>query len=574
MVLKLNRWKTSLAFLLLIFIVIFCGIQCQPQPPGSIIVNSAAIACAEPHAAAAGLQILERGGNAVDALVTVAFAMAVTYPRAGNIGGGGFLLYRPADGATEAIDFRETAPAAASYDMYWDDNGSPLPEKSLVGALAPGIPGTVRGLYLSHQKFGTLPWKDVLQPAVQLAREGFPVSENLSSLLKSRKKKFKQFPESYRIFFPRNKPLQPGEILQQEDLARSLELIAAQGEDVFYNGEIADKIVSAVHKYGGLFTKEDFANYRAVERSPVKISYHNHDIYSMPPPSSGGLVLRGILNTLENINPAKTCAHNSADYIAYLSEVEKHWYAKRNVYLGDPDFVEIPLQVFTSAETAAEVAQNVSVNQPRPSRELPEFSRLFSTREEQRETTHISILDASGNAVAMTYTLNGYFGSYLVAEGTGILLNNEMDDFAAKPGFPNLFGLVQGWTNAVEPGKRMLSSMTPTIVEKDGVLVGILGTPGGATIITSVLQVVLNKIDYRMTLDEALSAGRFHHQWLPDSIYYEKGKILPETLKELKNRGFKFKPTGRIGDIHAIWRSGSGWEVCSDPRGTGFPVGY
>jgi gamma-glutamyltranspeptidase/glutathione hydrolase len=573
-VLKLNRWKTRVAFLLLIFIAIFCGIQYQPQPPKSIFVNSAAIACAEPHAAAAGLEILERGGNAVDALVTVAFTLAVTYPRAGNIGGGGFLMYRSAEGAVEAIDFRETAPAAASYDMYWDSSGNPAPEKSLIGALAAGIPGTVRGLYLSQQKFGTLPWRDVLQPAINLARAGFPISENLSTLLKSREEKFKQFPESYRIFFPRNKLLQPGEILRQEDLARSLALIAEQGDHVFYNGEIAGKIVAAVQKHGGIFAKEDFANYRAIERTPVKISYRDFDVYSMPPPSSGGLVLHGTLNTLGRINLAETYAHNSADYIAYLSEVEKQWYAKRNVYLGDPDFVEIPLAVFTSGDSAAKVAQNVFPGRPRNPQDLPEFSRAFSTPKEKRETTHISILDASGNAVAMTYTLNGYFGSYLVAEGTGILLNNEMDDFAAKPGSPNLFGLVQGWVNVVEPGKRMLSSMTPTIVGKEGELVGILGTPGGPTIITSVLQVVLNKIDYRMTLDEAMSAGRFHHQWLPDSIYCEEGKISPETLEELEKRGFKFKQTGRLGDVQAIWKSGSGWEVCSDSRGTGFPVGY
>lgn len=570
--LNLSPKRTIISLFALL--LLFGSISCQQQPPKSITVSSAGIACAEPHAAAAGLQILKRGGNAIDALVATGFALAVTYPRAGNIGGGGFLLYRSNEGAVSALDFRETAPAAAAYDMYWDADGNLLSDKSLIGALAAGIPGTVRGLYRSHQKYGSLSWKELLQPAIELAREGFPVDRSLSDLLQYKETIFRQFPESYRIFFPRGKAPQPGEILRQEDLANTLQLIAEQGDAVFYEGEIARRIVAAVQKRGGIFSEEDFRSYTAIEREPVEIAYRNYLLYSMPPPSSGGLVMQGILNTLREIDLGKTYPHNSVDYMAYLSEVEKRWYARRNVYLGDPAFVEIPYPLFSSPESAQAVAQSVSLTTPYPSEKLPEFSQALSYRKEAQETTHISILDEAGNAVAMTYTLNDNFGSCLVAEGTGILLNNEMDDFAVKPGAPNLYGLVQGWANAVEPGKRMLSSMTPTIVEKDGELAGILGTPGGSTIITSVLQVALNKIDYKMTLDAAMAAGRFHQQWLPDSVYYEEGKFSAQDLKELQGRGFKLKAVKRLADVHAIWKVGNRWEICCDPRGTGFPVGY
>lgn len=557
----------------------FCWIGCQ-QPPASpptfhsIVVDSAGIACAEPHAAAVGLEVLKQGGNAIDALVAVGFAMAVTYPRAGNLGGGGFLLYRSHNGQVTSLDFRETAPAAATADMFWQPDGSLDPEKSLIGALAAGIPGTVRGLYLAHQKFATMPWKELLQPAIRLARQGFPVSESLSHLLKEHQTNFQRFPESYRIFYPRGKAPEPGTILRQEDLAATLEQIAAEGDAPFYQGEIADKIIAAVQQHGGIFRKADFLQYTAIERPPVRIAYRDHLLYSMAPPSSGGLVLQGILNTLQQIDLPNTHAHNRADYIAYLSEVEKQWYARRNAYLGDPAFVKIPFQMFASPDTAAQIARFVSLSRPYPAQQMPEYARALAPLREAPETTHISVLDAAGNAAAMTYTLNGNFGSYLVAGGTGILLNNEMDDFTGKPGAPNLFGLVQGWANAVEPGKRMLSSMTPTIVEKEGRLVGILGSPGGSTIITAVLQVLLNKIDYRMSLAEALAVGRFHQQWLPDSIKYETGKFPEEVLQELQSRGFNFSETQRLGEVQAIWRSGNQWEICCDPRGTGVPVGY
>ncbi|RMF59044.1 MAG: gamma-glutamyltransferase [Calditrichaeota bacterium] len=558
-------WLSILALFLL---------GCREEVSKVIEVPHAGVACAEPLAGKVGLEVLQQGGNAIDALVATAFSMAVTYPRAGNIGGGGFLVLRTKDGTVQTLDFRETAPLAATYDMYWDENGKAIKEKSLEGPLACGIPGTVRGLYKAHQMYGSLPWEKLLQPAITFARDGFPVYPKLHRLLKSHQSKFKKFPEAYRIFYPQKKAPEIGDILKQPDLARTLELIAKQGDSAFYEGEIAKKIVASVQKHGGIFQKDDFTRYTAKEREPIIIPYRGYTIYSMPPPSSGGRVLQGILNTLNLFDLQHSVPYHSADYLALISEIEKHWYALRNVYLGDPDFVEIPDSLFASPQKSKEVASAINVQSPFPATELPEYQLLTSAMKERPQTTHISILDSQGNAVAMTYTLNGNFGSHFVAEGTGILLNNEMDDFSTRPGSPNMFGLVQGWANAIEPGKRMLSSMTPTIVEKEGKLVGILGTPGGSTIITSVLQILLNKIDYQMSLEEALNSGRFHHQWLPDSIVYEKDKVPNSSLQELRNRGFGLKPVGSIGDIQAIWRSPRGWEVGCDPRGTGIPYGF
>ncbi len=560
-------------------LVILIGIavvfsHCQKSSPKTIVAPNGGIACAEPQAAQAGMEVLEQGGTALDALITVAFSMAVTYPRAGNLGGGGFLVYRTARGEVTTIDFRETAPLKAHSDMYWDEKGNPVPEKSTVGVLAAGIPGTVKGLSFAHQKFGTLPWAKLLRPAIEFARKGFVVDAVLSAGLAHREERFKRFPNAYAIFFPNGSPPHPGDTLRQLDLAHTLELIARDGESAFYQGEIARKIVASVQKAGGIFTLEDFHQYRAVEREPVKIPYRDHVIYSMPPPSSGGLVLEGILNTLQKFDLAHSLPHNSPDYLALVSEVEKRWYAARNLYLADPDFVEIPYRLFSDPKRAAEVAASIDVSRPFPSQQMPEYRKMTHNYSESPQTTHISIVDRFGNAAAMTYTLNGSFGSHFVAEGTGILLNNEMDDFATKPGMPNMYGLVQGWANAIEPGKRMLSSMTPTIVEKEGALTGVLGTPGGSTIITAVLQVLLNKIDFRMSLRDAQQAARFHHQWLPDSIFYEQNRLPAKVVKVLQQRGFGMKPVWHLADIQAIWRAGDQWEISCDPRGTGFPRGY
>ncbi|RMG62785.1 MAG: gamma-glutamyltransferase [Calditrichaeota bacterium] len=571
----MSRWVCTVCCWMLVLCLWTVGLQgADVETEGKTIeVTSAGIACSEALAARVGLAVLKEGGNAVDAAVSVAFALAVTYPVAGNIGGGGFLLYRSAEGETRALDFRETAPAGARLDMYWDEQGRPVPEKSRIGALAVGVPGTVRGLYLAHSQYGKLPWSRLLAPAIRLARKGFAVYPFLAERLARYEEQFKQFPESYRIFFPRGRAPKPGELLQQPDLANTLEAIAREGDAGFYTGPVAQAIVRAVKSHGGVMAQPDLENYRAVFRKPVQIRYGDFLLYSMPPPSSGGLVLQGILNTLQATGfSADRFPHNGADYIALLSEIEKRWYAYRNAYLGDPDFVHIPWSLFASPEKAKEIARSVSLAHPFPARQLPAYRLITSS--EKPETTHLSVVDQQGNAVSMTYTLNGAFGSFLVAEGTGVLLNNEMDDFAARPGYPNLYKLVQGWANAIAPGKRMLSSMTPTLVVHDGDLEGVLGTPGGSTIITSVLQVFLNRVAYQMPLDQALAAGRFHQQWLPDSVFVEKDRFSPTVIQELNERGFHIVSRERIGDVQAIWRSQQGWVVGADPRGNGLPVGF
>lgn len=539
----------------------------------SIIVDSAGIACAEVQAARTGLAILQEGGNAMDALVAVAFSLSVTYPRAGNLGGGGFILYRTAEGQFLALDFREVAPSRATPNMYLSPDGTPLTELSQIGALACGVPGTVRGLYHAYKKFGSLPWQQLLRPAILLAENGFEVDEYLHRLLVEKHKYFQQVGSSYQQFYPGGNPPLPGDTLRLPDLAGTLRLIAAEGDRAFYEGAIAQQIVNTMEKYGGLINQRDLRNYRAKERTPVRISYGNYTLVSVPPPSSGGLVLQGIFNTLKLAHIPENYPHNSSDYIALLSEIEKHWYARRNLYLGDPDFVEIPFQLFASPAEASLVFKNVSPRKPFPSTAMPEFSKILSATE-QPQTTHITILDKKGNMAAMTTTLNGNFGNYLVVEGAGFLLNNEMDDFAIKPGLPNLYQLIQGRANAVQPGKRMLSSMSPTIVEKDAQLVGALGSPGGATIITTLLQVLLNKIDFQMSLDQAVNSGRFHHQWLPDTIFYERNNFPDSVLSALTSRGFHISPRSSMGVVQAIWKSGRQWEITSDPRGKGQPLGY
>ena len=572
----ISQWRPLLALIFLLGLFPAC--QQNPNPvvrnEFSLIAPNGGIACSEPLAGQAGLEVLQKGGNAMDALVTVGMAMAVTYPRAGNLGGGGFIVYRQNGGTVQTYDFREVAPGESTPDMFWNEDGSPNNERSQIGALAAGIPGTVRGFYEAHQRHGKLPWKDLLQPAIRLARDGFEVNDYLHRLLRSKEDRMARFPASAAIFLSGGEALKPGDKLVQSDLAWSLEQIAEQGDKAFYEGEIAERLVAASRASGGIFSMADFAAYQAKERQPVVVDYRGFRLYSMPPISSGGLVLQGVFNTLNAYPLSRDFPHNGSAYIGLVSEVTKRWYAKRNRYLGDPDVVEIPYGEFSDPAAIAAVRENLDPTHPFPARRLPEFEVIRPQPAESEQTTHISILDREGNAVSMTYTLNGNFGSCMVAEGTGILLNNEMDDFAAKPGFPNMFGLVQGEANAVGPGKRMLSSMTPTIVEKDGQLAGLVGTPGGATIITSVMQIILSKIDYNLTLDAALKAGRFHQQWLPDTIYVEEDRFNAGDLEKLKEDGFKLVKRGRIGDIQAIWRSESGWEVCSDPRGNGRPFGY
>ncbi len=564
----------SVVYNLLFLGIFFIALTAQEQDyPKAIIVPNGGVACSEFNAAQVGARILQQGGTAMDAMVATGMALAVTYPFAGNIGGGGFLLYYNAKtGKVTAFDFRETAPAAATPTMYLDSTGMPVAQKSRLGGLAVGVPGTVRGLAMAHHRFGRIKWATLLQPAVQLARYGFVVDSAFYRSLQRYRKGLEQFPSTRRIFFPNGEVPAPGTLFIQKDLANTLAQIARKGADAFYRGKIARLIARSVQQHGGILTVEDLANYRAKERQPVIFQYRGYTIYSMPPPSSGGLTLLGILKTLEQIPLADKYERNSAAYLAFISEVEKYWYAKRNQFLGDPDFITIPMQEYFSPNGYRAALQQASQLRPFPARKLPAYRAILGN--EHPQTTHITIVDAQGNMAVMTYTLNGGYGSKLVAEGTGVLLNNEMDDFAAKPGTPNMFGLVQGNANAIQPGKRMLSSMTPTLVFKGDTLIGGLGSPGGATIITTVLQVLLNKIDYQQSLYQAVAAPRFHQQWLPDSIIIEADGFADHTIQQLTRWGFRTVVRQSIGDVQAIWRSPRGWEIVSDPRGSGFPIGF
>ncbi|MEJ2634772.1 MAG: gamma-glutamyltransferase [Calditrichia bacterium] len=529
------------------------------------------MASADIHASQVGVEIMKAGGNAADAATAVAMALAVVYPQAGNLGGGGFLLYRQDSGKIYALDFRETAPALSGRNMYLDSLGNLQSDKSLVGGLAVGVPGTVKGFYQFHRKFGALPWSAVLEPAIHLAEDGFIVNEFLAERLEAAAPEFKKFPPSAAVFLPGGTPLKAGERLYQKELARSLKAIAIHGDQAFYDGEIAREIVKSTEQFGGIISLQDLENYQAVEREPIIIDYSGYNIISFPPPSSGGVVLAGILNSLSDIDFSRFPFH-SPQQIALFTDLEKRYFAIRNQLLGDPGYVGMPLDKLLSPEFAKSVLARINYKNPEPASEISAAGLLDH---ESRETTHFSVVDSLSNAVSVTYTLNGNFGSKLVAGSTGILLNNEMDDFAAKPGSPNMFGLVQGEANSIAPGKRMLSSMSPVILTENNQLIGALGSPGGPTIITTVLQVLVNLINYHMPLPQAVGAGRTHDQWLPDSVYYESGKFENQTLNVLEHWGYNLVKRENLGDVQAFWRDNkSGWQVCSDPRGNGFPKGY
>ena len=522
------------------------------------------VASVDAMATEVGVDILKQGGNAVDAAVAVGFALAVTHPQAGNLGGGGFMLLRTASGRTTAIDFREMAPARASRDMFLDKQGNADSKLSLTSHLASGTPGTVAGFALAAQKYGTLPLSTLLAPAIKLARDGIVVNDALADDLATYgKETLINHDNSRAIFYKADgKPYQKGERLVQKNLARSLQLIAQQGPDAFYKGKIADEIAGEMAQHGGLIGKQDLAAYRAVERKPVSGTYRGYEVFSMPPPSSGGIHIVQILNILENFDLTKF-GFGSADAMQVMAEAEKYAYADRSEYLGDPDFVKVPQQALTSKAYAKTLAQQIDVNKARPSSEIKP-GKLAPY--ESNQTTHFSVVDKDGNAVAVTYTLNTYFGSGIVAGQSGILMNNEMDDFSAKPGTPNVYGLVGGEANAVQPAKRPLSSMSPTIVAKDGKTWLVTGSPGGSRIITPVLQMVVNSIDFGMNVAEATNAPRFHHQWLPDQLRVEKG-FSPDTLRLLEAKGQHVKVMPAMGSTQSIMIGPDGTRYgASDPR--------
>jgi gamma-glutamyltranspeptidase / glutathione hydrolase len=481
----------------------------------------------EPVAADVGAAVLKSGGNAVDAAVAIALALAVTYPVAGNLGGGGFLLARFADGRSTFIDFRERAPQKSSRDMYLDPQGK-LTRDSIEGWRASGVPGTVRGLELAHKKYGSKPWKDLVSPSIRLAREGFPVSYGLAQTLSGSAERFSRYPASKEIF---GKPYEPGDAFIQSDLARTLERIARDPND-FYEGETARQLAAAMAANGGLITLEDLKSYKPVEREVLKGKYRNYEILTAPPPSSGGIGLLQMLGVLEGVS-YKDNGWGAAATIHYLVETMRRYYADRSEYFGDPDFTKVPVRALIHPDYVKKLRSSIDPARASSSESIRPGSL---TAYESSETTHFSIVDSSGNAVSLTYTLNGGHGSGVTAPGLGFLLNNEMDDFAAQPGSPNMFGLVQGEANAIKPGKRPLSSMTPTILLRDGKLYMIVGGPGGGRIITSVLQTILNVVDFGMNVQDAVDAPRFHHQWMPDKITMERG-FSPDTIQLLQRRG-------------------------------------
>ncbi|HAB4463272.1 TPA_asm: gamma-glutamyltransferase [Salmonella enterica subsp. diarizonae] len=521
------------------------------------------VASVDVMATQVGVDILKQGGNAVDAAVAVGYALAVTHPQAGNLGGGGFMLLRTKDGATTAIDFREMAPAGATRDMFLDEQGNPDSKKSLTSPLASGTPGTVAGLSLALEKYGSLPLNSVVRPAIKLAQEGFIVNDALADDLKTYGSEVLPHHENSKaIFWKDGEPLKKGDKLVQQDLANSLTMIAENGPDAFYKGDIARQIAQQMQQNGGLITTDDLAAYQAVERTPVSGEYRGYQIFSMPPPSSGGIHIVQILNILENFDMNKY-GFGSADAIQIMAEAEKYAYADRSEYLGDPDFVNVPWQALTSKTYAKSIAGQIDINKAKPSSEIRP-GKLAPYESDQ--TTHFSVVDKDGNAVAVTYTLNTTFGTGIVAGNTGILLNNQMDDFSAKPGVPNVYGLVGGEANAIGPKKRPLSSMSPTIVVKDGKTWLVTGSPGGSRIITTVLQMVVNTIDFGMNVAEATNAPRFHHQWLPDELRVEKG-FSPDTLKLLEQKGQKVALKEAMGSTQSIMVGPDGELYgASDPR--------
>ena len=522
----------------------------------------------ETHATDAGVAMLQAGGNAIDAAVVVGLALAVTHPAAGNIGGGGFMLVRFADGRSTFLDFRERAPGSASRDMYLDAAGK-LTKDSEAGYRAAGVPGTVRGLEYASKKYGRKPWAELVAPAVELAAKGFPVPYGLAQSLRGSANLLGRFAESKRIFLRDGKYYDSGEILVQPELARTLERIRNQGARDFYEGETARLLATDMERHQGTITAADLRDYAVVERKPLAGSYRGYDILTAPPPSSGGVGILQMLGVLEGSGYEKAGAGSAAE-LHFLAETMRRFFADRAAHMGDPDFVSVPVTGLLDKGYIARLRQSIDPQHATPSAQV---HALHPAGAESSETTHYSIVDAEGNAVAVTYTLNGGYGSGVTAAGLGFLLNNEMDDFAAKPGAPNAYGLVQGEANAVQPRKRPLSSMTPTIVTREGRLSLVLGTPGGPTIINSVLQVMLNVTDFGMNLQDAVDWPRIHHQWLPDQVVLERG-ISPDTVALLKARGHEVKMVDSIGEVAAV-EARDGWLAgAADPRTAGTAKGY
>ncbi|WP_337268736.1 gamma-glutamyltransferase [Oryzifoliimicrobium ureilyticus] len=524
------------------FVALISAVALAVQPADLVLAASPApvtgengmVVTAQHLATDVGVSVLKSGGNAVDAAVAVGYALAVVYPTAGNIGGGGFMTIRLKDGKTAFLDFRERAPQAATKTMYLDDKGNIVPRASLDGYLAVGVPGSVAGFELAREKYGSKPREELMAPAITFARDGFTLSQGDASILNEDHERLAKDAPTAAIFTKQDgKPFATGDKLVQPDLAKALSSISEQGKDAFYKGAIADAIVKASQDKHGILAKQDFENYKVRELDPIQCNYRGYQVISSPPPSSGGVIICEILNVLEGY-PLSYLGSGSAETVHLMVEAMRYAYVDRNAALGDPDFVKNPVSKLIDKGYAAEIRAKIDPYRAGVSADLKPHD--FG---ESHETTHYSIIDKDGNAVAVTYTLNGSFGAGVVAPGTGILLNNEMDDFTSKPGVANLYGLVQGEANAIAPGKTPLSSMSPTIVAKDGKPFMVIGSPGGSRIITITLQSILNVVDFGMDISDAVNAPRIHHQWQPDRVYMEPHALSPDTLKLLAGMGYK-----------------------------------
>lgn len=539
-------------------------------PSHGLYRKKAMVVTAHPLASKVGNNILRQGGNAIDAAIAVQFALAVVYPVAGNIGGGGFMVCRMNTGESYTLDFREKAPIQASEDMYLDKIGEVIDKLSTESHLACGVPGTVDGMVMAYEKFGTIPWEILIQPAIDLAENGFPITGQQAENLNASQQNFRNL-NTVRSSHLLKSSWNRGDTLRQHDLAATLRRIGNDSRDGFYKGRTAELILAEMKRGGGIISAEDLNNYRSVWREPVRTDYKDYTIISMGPPSSGGIALIQLLQMISSYEVNKW-GWQSAKFLHLVIEAEKRVYADRSVYLGDEDFYDVPVSQLLDPDYNHRRMAGFRQDKATPADSISEGKITFI---ESGETTHFSIVDPFGNAVALTTTLNGAFGSKIMVGNAGFFLNNEMDDFSVKPGYPNMFGLTGGEANAIAPGKRMLSSMTPTIVEKNDSLFMVTGTPGGATIITSVFQSILNVIEFHMTMQESVNAPRFHNQWKPDQTRYEPGRINKYALRDLIKMGHQFKEVNSIGQVNAILILPNGMiEGAADPRGDNAAEGF
>jgi gamma-glutamyltranspeptidase/glutathione hydrolase len=540
----------------------------EPQTTG-VLGSKGMVVSAHPEASEIGLAILKKGGNAMDAACAVEFALSVCYPAAGNIAGGGFWVVYTSGKRVHTLDYREKAPSGAHKDMFLDPDGEVIKGLSTQTLLASGVPGTVAGMVKAHEKFGSLPWSEIVQPSIDLARNGFAITTNQAADFNSIRQSLIER-NTWIIPLVHDSAWKAGDLLVQPELAATLERIRDHKRDGFYSGPTADLIVAQMKESGGVITHQDLADYDAVWREPISGEYKEYTFYSMAPPSSGGVALKQLLG-LTAMKAMTESGHNAAQTVHLMAEAEKIVYADRSEFLGDPNFTKVPVEYLTSSSYLRKRATEINPENANPS----ETVKAGSIPAESEETTHYSVTDQWGNAVSATTTLNGGYGNRIMVKGAGFLMNNQMDDFSVKPGYPNLYGLLGSEANSIQPGKRMLSSMTPTILTKDNALFMVVGTPGGSTIITSVYQTILNVTDFGMTMQEAVSAKRFHHQWLPDVIQYEPEAFDSVTVKRLESMGQHLKKVGKIGRVDAILvRPDKKFEGGADPRGDDTAKGF